>query len=76
MKVKLEIDASPEEWRRFFGMPDVTEVHEELIKQAKEKMQSADFDPMALMQQFMPKDMKNMAELQKNFWENLFNQKS
>jgi hypothetical protein len=75
MKVKLEIDASPEEWRRFFGMPDMTDIHEELLKQAKQKMQQADFDPLAMMQQFMPKDFSTMAEFQKKFWENLFNQK-
>ena len=76
MKVKLEIDATPEEWRRFFGMPDVSEIHQQLLKDAQEKMASGDYDPVALMQSFMPEDMKKMADLQKSFWENLFNKKS
>jgi hypothetical protein len=76
MKVKFEIDASPEEWRRFFGMPDMTEIHQELLSQAKQKMQQADFDPFVMMQQMMPKEFNSMADFQKKFWENLFNQKS
>ena len=75
MKVKFEIDASPEEWRRFFGMPDVTELHQELLQQAKEKIQSGDIDPVSMMQQFMPGEMKKMAEMQQQFWENLFPKK-
>ncbi len=75
MKVKFEIDATPEEWRRFFGMPDVTELHQEILKQAQAKVQSGDFDPVAMMQQFMPGEVKKMAEMQQQFWENLFTKK-
>ncbi|NVJ50604.1 MAG: hypothetical protein HWE13_00725 [Gammaproteobacteria bacterium] len=76
MKVKFEIDATPEEWRRFFGMPDVTELHEQLLNDAKEKIASGDYDAVAMMQSFMPEDLKKMADMQKNFWENVFNKKS
>ncbi|MCO7227073.1 DUF6489 family protein [Pleionea sp. CnH1-48] len=74
MKVNFEIDASPEEWRRFFGMPDVSSFHEELINQMKEKMASgeAGYDPASLMKQFMPENMQQFANLQQNFWENMF----
>ena len=46
MKVHFEIDATPEEWRRFFGLPDLSEVHAELIKEAKEKIASGNYDPI------------------------------
>ncbi len=72
MKVKLEIDATPEEWRKFFGMPDVTELHEELLQQIKQKMASGEYDPVSLMKQFMPDNVQKMADMQQNFWENLF----
>ena len=75
MKVKFKIDATPEEWKRFFGMPDVSEIHNELIKQAKEKMASGGYDPLTMIKQFMPENMQKMTEMQQNFWENLFNQK-
>ncbi|NVJ59190.1 MAG: hypothetical protein HWE27_02310 [Gammaproteobacteria bacterium] len=73
MKVKFEIDASPEEWRKFFGMPDVSELHEQLIEKAKSKIESGEYDPVKLLQEFMPDDIKKVTDLQKQFWENLFN---
>lgn len=75
MKTKIEVEATPEEWRRFFGMPDVSEVNDELIKQTKEKIASGEYDPLAMMKQFMPENMQKIADMQKNFWENLFQQK-
>lgn len=75
MKVKFEIDATPEEWRRFFGMPDVSELHDELIKQAKEKIASGEYDPVTMIKNFMPDNVQKIADMQQNFWENLFNQK-
>ena len=75
MKVKFEIDATPEEWRRFFGMPDVSELHNELINQAREKMASGEYDPLTLLKQFVPENLQKMTEFQQNYWENLFNQK-
>lgn len=74
MKVNFEIDATPEEWRRFFGMPDMTEIHQALIEEAKKKIESGEYDAMSLIQQFMPDDMKKMASMQQDFWQNLFKQ--
>ncbi|PWK46423.1 DUF6489 family protein [Pleionea mediterranea] len=74
MKVNFEIDATPEEWRRFFGLPDTSEIHQALLEQAKQKIESGEYDPVTLLQQFMPDDVKKMAELQKDFWQNLFKQ--
>ena len=75
MKVQLEIDATPEEWRKFFGMPDVSELHEEIIKQAKDKINSGQYDPITLMQQFTPENLQKMTNMQQNFWESLFKPK-
>lgn len=76
MKVKFEIDATPEEWRRFFGMPDTSDIHRALLEQAKQKIESGEYDPVSLLQEFMPNDVKKVAELQKEFWQNLFKQSS
>jgi len=75
MKVKFEIDATPEEWRRFFGMPDVSELHESILKDAKDKVASGEYDPMTLMKQFTPENMQKLADFQQQFWENLFDKK-
>ncbi|WP_144392590.1 DUF6489 family protein [Pleionea sediminis] len=74
MKVNFEIDATPEEWRKFFGMPDVSELHEDIINEAKKKIESGDFDVMKLLQQFMPADIQKMTEMQQDFWQNIFKQ--
>lgn len=41
MKVKIEIDISPEEARTFLGMPDLTSVHQAFLDQARDKMVNA-----------------------------------
>lgn len=72
MKAKIEIDASPEEWRRFFGLPDVSGLHAEMMDQAREKIASGDYDPLNVMKQFVPENFQKMAEMQQAFWESLF----
>ena len=76
MKTKIEVDATPEEWRRFFGMPDVSELNAAFLEQAKEKIASGEYDAMNIMKQFMPANFEKIAEMQQHFWENLFQQKS
>ncbi|MEE4348972.1 MAG: DUF6489 family protein [Pacificimonas sp.] len=48
MKVNVEIDCTPEEARRFFGLPDLTPVHEAYVARmtrfAEEGMSSADVE--------------------------------
>ena len=39
MKVKLDIDCTPEEARRFMGLPDVTELHQAWMQKMQETMQ-------------------------------------
>lgn len=76
MKTKIEVDATPEEWRRFFGMPDVSDLNVEFVKQAKEKIASGEYDPVNIMKQFVPGNLEKIAEMQQHFWENLFQQRS
>ena len=76
MKTKIEVNATPEEWRRFFGMPDVSALHNELINQAKDKIASGDYDPVNMMKQFVPENFQKIAEIQQQFWEGLFTKKS
>lgn len=41
MKISIDIDCSPEEARRFFGLPDVTPVNETLVETARTRMEEA-----------------------------------
>lgn len=49
MKIKLDIDCTPEEARRFMGLPDVTALHEAWLHKAQTAITDGDIaDMMAL----------------------------
>jgi hypothetical protein len=73
MKAKIEIDASPEELRRFFGLPDIQELQQELIEKVREKMAAGydGFDPASLLKSSLPENLQSLTTLQKQFWETM-----
>ena len=40
MKINVEIDCSPEEARRFMGLPDLTPVHDAFVRQITDSMKT------------------------------------
>jgi hypothetical protein len=38
MKMTIEVDCSPEEARRFLGLPDVTPLNEHLVEEVKKRI--------------------------------------
>jgi Family of unknown function (DUF6489) len=56
MKVKIDIDCTPEEARTFFGLPDLGPLQQEMLKAMQERMMSAmgAMDPEAIMKAWMP----------------------
>ena len=73
MQIKVTVDATPEEVRRFFGLPDVSPLQEEMIEKVREKMRAGEsgFDPLALMQPYLAPNMSSLEAMQKAFWESL-----
>ena len=73
MKIKIEVDTTPEEMRRFLGLPDVGEIQSDLIAKVRERMQAGaeGYDPLALLKPFLPENLRSMEGFQKAFWENL-----
>ena len=71
MKISFDIDCTPEEARRFLGLPDVTPVNEafveELIKRAGEMAQETDAGK--LMKQWMSAGVQGVGDMQKAFME-------
>lgn len=71
MKVSFDIDCTPEEARRFLGLPDIAPVNEavveELTKRAAEMARSMDADKM--MEQWMTAGVQGFGDLQKAFME-------
>jgi len=56
MKVKIDIDCTPEEARTFFGLPDLGPQQQEMLKAMQEKMMGAmgAMDPETIMKAWMP----------------------
>lgn len=71
MKVSFDIDCTPEEARRFLGLPDVAPVNEalvaELTKRAAEMAQNMDAEKM--MEHWMTAGVQGFGDLQKAFME-------
>jgi len=71
MKINVEVDCTPEEARRFMGLPDLTPVHDAYISKMLETVQGG-LTPDALTS--MLKSWTPMGEAGMNLWQNLFEQ--
>lgn len=70
MKINIEIDATPEEIRTFFGMPNVAPFQEDLLERLQENMQlgTEGYDPANLAKLFVPSaGFAAMEKFQKMF---------
>jgi hypothetical protein len=56
MKVTLEVDCTPEEARRFLGLPDVVPMQQAAMEKVQQRMESAveATTPEALLKAWMP----------------------
>ena len=70
MKVTMNVDCSPDEARRFLGLPDVAPLQESMMAQMKAQMEkaAAAMDPETMMKTLFPAQSGSIAEMQKAFW--------
>lgn len=70
MKINVEIDCTPEEARKFLGLPDVAAMQDSLMKQVESQMASAlkGMDPDTMLKSWLPAGMEGMEQMQKAFW--------
>jgi len=56
MKMNIEIDMTPEEARKFLGLPDVTKLQEKMTSELEKRMKAAiDVnDPEAMLRAWLP----------------------
>lgn len=71
MRIKLDIDATPEEMRRFMGLPDVQPLHEEIVNLVRERVREGaeGYDPYHLLAPFLASSQGNVERLQQLFWD-------
>lgn len=69
MKITITADVTPEELRAFFGLPDVTPLHQELVEQIRANMEAGahGFDPLSLMKPLLPTNFQSPEAWQK-YW--------
>jgi hypothetical protein len=70
MKVNFDIECTPEEARRFLGLPDLAPMQERMMKELEERMAEnlRALDPETLVKTWMPMSMQGWGEMQKMFW--------
>jgi len=74
MKININIEATPQEIRSFFGLPDVEPLQKEMIKLMQKNMSTSveGLDPVAMMQPFLhPEQSPALTTLQKTFWQTM-----
>lgn len=67
MKIRVDVEISPEELRRFLGLPDVAPLQQEIMEMARRNLMGKEFEPTALLKSWAPWQV--METMQKNFWE-------
>ncbi len=70
MKVTINIDCTPEEARRYMGLPDVAPMQEAMLKQIQERMMAnvSSMQPGEMMKAWLPMGIESWLELQKACW--------
>lgn len=71
MKIHFDIDATPQELRSFFGLPNIEPLQEELLELIRKNMSAGTegFEPSTLMKPFLPEHLQSLTSLQKAFWQ-------
>jgi hypothetical protein len=70
MKLKFDIDCTPEELRDFFGLPEVKPMQDRLMADLEERMRAnlKALEPEAMLQTWLPAGIKGWEQLQQMFF--------
>ena len=70
MKLKLDVDCTPEEARAFLGLPDVKPLQDALLPEVEERLRTTlkAMDPEAMLKTWLPTTLKGFEQLQEMFF--------
>lgn len=70
MKITINVDCTPEEARRYMGLPDVAPMQEAMLKEMHERMTAHvnSMQPTEVMKAWQPMGVDSWLEMQKAFW--------
>jgi hypothetical protein len=71
MKVRIEIDMTPDEARRTMGLPDITALQEKLVQQMERRLTAAldTSDPEAMLKAWFPMSSQGFEQFQRFLWD-------
>lgn len=70
MKIKVDIECTPEEARAFLGLPDVAPMQKAVMEKLQSRLEETvdSFDPQTVIKTWFPDAMKSWDQWQKAFW--------
>ena len=70
MKITMDVDCTPEEMRRFFGLPDVAPMQEAVMAEVQKRIMASmqAMEPETLLKTWMPMGVQGFEQMQKMFW--------
>jgi len=71
MKVRMEVDLTPDEARRLMGLPDLTAMQARLVAEFERRMLSAmeNSEPEAMLRQWFSLGSQGLEQFQRFLWE-------
>ncbi|MBT3145971.1 DUF6489 family protein [Neptunomonas phycophila] len=67
MNFKIDVDMTPEEFRKVMGLPDVASLQDEMISKIKEQMEAGveGYDPLTLLKPYLTNSVGSVEAFQK-----------
>lgn len=73
MRFQINFDCTPEEARKFFGVPDMMPMQQNIMDQINSQLMEnmKTMDSETLMQTWVPAIFQGWSEVQQNFWKQM-----
>ena len=73
MKITIDVDCTPDEARRFLGLPDVGPMQHALTTEMEKRMRAVleAMEPEVLLKAWLPMGTEGIENVQKMFWSQL-----
>lgn len=70
MKITVNVECTPEEARRFLGLPDVQPLQDAVMQQMQDRVMNSlnAMDPEQLLKTWAPMGLQNLEQIQKFFF--------
>jgi hypothetical protein len=70
MKIKIDVDCTPEEARAFLGLPEVAPMQAAVMEKIQERLMAnlTAMDPETLFETWLPAGLQGLEQIQKAFW--------